>query len=86
MNSFKTAMNLLPALVFIGMGDMLRPILAPELEERLSRKLTDEEWYYYLQESYRRAKAEYRQQIIKQWCQGLVDRKIIHDFVWEIEK
>ena len=81
-NSFKAAMNLLPALVFIGMRDMLRPILAPELEERLERKLTDEEWYYYLQEGYRKREAERHQQIISQWCQRLVDRKIIHDFAW----
>jgi hypothetical protein len=61
---------------------MLRGILAPELEKRLRRKLTDWEWEYYLQESFQRAKASHQQQIVRQWRQWLVDRKIIHDFVW----
>ena len=75
-DSFKAAMKLLPVLVFIGMSDMLRPILAPELEKKLGRKLTDLEWQFYLRESYRKA-------ILRQWIQGLVDMKIIHDFVWK---
>ena len=82
-DSFKAAMNLLPVLVFVGMSDMLRPIIAPELEERLGRKLADQEWHFYLRERFRKAKAEYREQIVRQWCQRLVDRQIIHDFVWE---
>ena len=81
-DSFKAAMNLLPVLVFVGVSDMLRPILAPEIEGKLGRKLTDGEWYYYLQESYRKREAEHRQQMVRQRCQQLVDRQIIHDFVW----
>lgn len=80
--SFKTGMNLIPALVFIGTSDMLRGIIAPELEKRLGRTLTDWEWGYYLQESHRKAEAESRQQIFSQWRKRLVDMKIIHDFVW----
>jgi hypothetical protein len=76
-------MNLIPALVFIGMSDMLRALLAFELEERLGRKPTDWEWQYYLQESNRKSEADSRQQIIRQWRQQLVGMKIIHDFVWE---
>ncbi|MFH0896709.1 MAG: hypothetical protein V1850_01500 [Candidatus Bathyarchaeota archaeon] len=81
-DSLKTGMDLLSALVFIGMSDMLRGIVAPELEKRLGRKLTDLEWEFYLQESYRKAKMEYWQKTVRQWRQWLVDRKIIQDFVW----
>ena len=82
MNSFKAAMNLLPVLVFMGMSDMLRLILASELEERLGRKLTNEEWHFYLQERHHKREAEHRQQMVRQWCQRLIDRKVIYDFVW----
>ena len=81
-DSFKKGMDLIPALVFLGLNSMIRPIIAPELEKRLGRKMTDWEWKYYLQESYWKAKAESRQQVVKQWRQCLVDRQIIHDFVW----
>ena len=81
-DSFKASADLIPALVFLGLNSMIRPIIAPELEKRLGRKLTDWEWKYYLQESYRKAKAESRQQVIKQWRQRLVDRQIICHFVW----
>ena len=85
-DSFTAAMDLLPVLVFMGLNSMLRGILAPELEKRLRRKLTDWEWDFYLQESYRRAEIESRQQIVGQWLQWLVDRQIIHDFVWNEDK
>ena len=78
-------MNLIPALVFIGMSDMLRAFLTFEIEEQLGRKLMDWEWQYYLQESNRKSEADSRQRIVSQWQQRLVDRQIIHDFVWEKE-
>jgi hypothetical protein len=78
--------DFIPVLAFMVTIDMLRSILAPELEKKLRRKLTDWDWWFYLQESYRRAKTESRQQIVKQWWQWLVDMKIIHDFVWEQDK
>ena len=81
-NSFKAAMNLLPAVVFIGLSEMIRPIVAAEVEERLGRRLTDWEWRYYIIESYRKREAERRQLIVRQWRQRLADRRIIHDFVW----
>ena len=81
-DSFKAAMNLLPAVVFIGLSEMIRGIVAPEVEKILRRKLTDGEWRYYLIESYRKREAEHQQQIVRQLCKQLVDRKIIHDFVW----
>ncbi len=77
--------NLLPALMFMWVCDMLRPILAPAVEKRLRRRLTDGEWRYYLLESYRKGEVEQRQQIVRQWCQRLIDRKIIRDFVWNNE-
>ena len=82
-DSFKAAMNLLPAVVFIGLSDMIRGIVAPEVEKRLRRRLTDWEWRYYIIESYRKREVEHQQQIIRQWYQRLIDRKIIHDFVWQ---
>ena len=77
--------NLIPALVFIGMSDMLRALLAFDVEEQLGRKLTDWEWQYFLQERNRKAKAESQLEIVRQWRQWLVDRQIIHDFVWSDE-
>ncbi len=82
-DSFKAAMDLIPAVVFMGLSSMIRWIIAPDIEKRLGRKLTDWEWGYYLQESFRKAKAESQLEIGRQWRQWLVDRQIIHDFVWK---
>ncbi len=76
------ATNWIPALVFIGMSDMLRALLAFDVEERLRRKLTDWEWQYFLQERNRKSEIDSRQRIVSQWRQSLTDRQIIHDFVW----
>ena len=81
-DSFNSAMNWIPALVFIGTSDMLRALLAFEIEERLGRKLTDLEWQYFLQERNRKSEIDSRQRIIGQWRRSLTDRQIIHDFVW----
>ena len=81
-DSFKSVMDLLPALVFIGLSDMVRALLVFEIEEQLGRKLTDLEWQYFLQERNQKSEADSRQQIINQWRQRLADRQIIHDFVW----
>ena len=75
-------MNLIPALVFIGISDMLRALLSFEMEERLGRKLTNWEWQYFLQERNRKSEAESWQEVISQWQQQLADRQIIHDFAW----
>jgi len=74
--------NIIPALVFIGMSDMLRAFLSFKIEEQLGRKLTDWEWQYFLQERNRKSEIDSRQEIIRQWRQSLTDRQIIHDFVW----
>jgi len=81
-DGLKTGMDLIPVLAFIGMSDMLRALLASELEERLGRKLTDWEWQYLLQERSRKSELDSRQRIVSQWQQQLADRQIIHDFVW----
>lgn len=73
----------IPVLVFIGMCDMLRGILAPDLEKKLRRKLTDWDWQYYLREGFRKAEADSRQETDRQRLQRSDDMKIIHDFVWE---
>ena len=82
-DGLKTGMDLIPILVFIGMSDMLRALLAFEMEERLGRKLTDLEWQYFLQERKRKSEVDSRQRIISQWRQQLAERQIIHDFVWK---
>ena len=82
-DSFSVAIDWIPALVFVGMSEMVRKILAYDIEKRLGRKLTDWEWWYFLQESNRKAELESRQRIISQWRQSLTGRQIIHDFVWE---
>jgi len=76
------ATNWIPALVFIGMSDMLRSLLAFDVEERLGRKLTDWEWQYFLQERNRKSEIDSRQRIVSQWRQSLTDRQIIRDFAW----
>jgi len=76
------ATHWIPVLVFIGMSDMLRSLLAFDVEERLGRKLTYWEWQYFLQERKWKSKVESRQRIVNQWRQSLTDRQIIHDFVW----
>jgi hypothetical protein len=81
-DSYKETMNLISVLVFIGLSEMVRIMLAHDIEERLGRKLTDWEWQYFLQESNRKAELESRQRIVSQWRQQLADRQVIHDFVW----
>jgi hypothetical protein len=81
-DDYKEAMNLISVLVFIGLSEMVRIMLAYDIEERLGRKLTDWEWQYFLQESNRKAELESRQRMISQCRQQLADRQIIHDFVW----
>ncbi|MDD5038665.1 MAG: hypothetical protein PHN78_05050 [Dehalococcoidales bacterium] len=83
--SFKTGVDLIPCIVLLGLNSMISPMIAPEIEKRLGRKMTDWDWGYYLQESYRKAESESLCQIIRQWRQCFVDRQIIHDFVWEGE-
>ena len=81
--SFKTGVDLIPVIVLLGLNSMIRPMIAPEIEERLGRKLMDWEWGYYLEESYRKFKADSLQEIVGRYCQRLADMQIIHDFVWE---
>jgi hypothetical protein len=81
-DSYKEALDLISVLVFIGLSEMVRIMLAHDIEERLGRKLSDCEWQYFLQESNRKAELESRQRIISQWRQQLADRQVIHDFVW----
>ena len=77
--------DFIPILAFMVIIDMLRGILAPELEKKLRRKLTDWDWRYYLREGFRRAKAESRQETVRQRLQRIADMEIIHDFVWNDE-
>ena len=81
-DSFKAAMDLFPALVYIGLSEMIKPIIAREVEERLGRKLTHDEWRYYLREYHRKKEAERQQQAVEHLYQRLADLKTIHDFVW----
>ena len=81
-DNLKAAIDWIPALVFIGLSDMVKTILACDVEERLGRKLTDWEWQYFLQESNRKFEADSRQEVIRQMHQQLIDRKAIHDLVW----
>ncbi|MFC2071218.1 hypothetical protein ACFLUU_00660 [Chloroflexota bacterium] len=83
MNKWQDSLiNLLPVLMFMWVCDMLRPILAPEVEKKLRRKLTDGEWRYYLLESYRKGETEQYQQIARLWVQQLFDMQTIHGLVW----
>ena len=81
-DSLKPAIDWIPALVFIGLSDMIREILASEIEKKLERKMTEWDWQYYLREGFRRAEVDSRQELNKRRQQRLADMKIIHDFVW----
>jgi len=85
-DSFRAAMNLLPVVVYMGLSEMIKPIIAREVEERLGRKLTEDEWRYYIRETYRKREAERHQRIVEQRYRQLVDMRIIHDFVWNREE
>ena len=74
--------NFIPILASMVTIDMLKSIMAPELEKKLRRKLTDPEWHFYLREGFRRAETDSRQEIVRQRLQRSDDMKIIHDFVW----
>ena len=82
-DSFKAVTDLLPVLVLIGFSDMLREILAPEIEKKLKRKMNDWDWQYYIRENFRRAEADTRRVINGRRQQRYDDMKVIHDFVWE---
>lgn len=45
---------------FCGAFDMLRLLLAPEIEKELGRKMTDEEWYRHLRKSFEQMSMEER--------------------------
>jgi len=45
---------------FCGAFDMLRLLLAPEIEEKLGGKMTDEEWYRHLRKSFEQMAMEQR--------------------------
>jgi hypothetical protein len=72
----------MPVIGFMGILGMLKPILSPELEKKLGRKLTDWEWEYYLHESFRKFISYFRQEKDRQRLQRLDDMKIIYDMVW----
>ncbi|MFC1909113.1 hypothetical protein ACFLXD_04585 [Chloroflexota bacterium] len=80
------ATNCIPALVFIGMSDMLREMLAPEIEKKLKRKMNDWDWQYYIRENFRRAEVDSRQEPIRRRQKRLGDMQIIHDFVWREDR
>jgi hypothetical protein len=84
MDNWKDRLNdFIPVIALMVVIDMLKSIIASDLEKKLGRKLTDWEWQYYLQESNRKAEADSRQQTTKRWRQYLLDRQVIYDFVWE---
>jgi hypothetical protein len=83
--TFNIGIDLFPVLLFLGLNSMIRPFIEPELEKILGRKPTDWEWEYYLQESNRKAKADSQQKVMQTCRQWLIDRQIIHDFVWKPE-
>jgi len=84
-DSFTAAMNLLPVVVYMGLSEMVKTIIAREVEEKLGRKLTYDEWRYYLREYHRKREAERHQRVVEQQYRQLVDKQIIHDFVWNNE-
>ncbi|MEQ4489904.1 MAG: hypothetical protein AAC990_06050 [Dehalococcoides mccartyi] len=81
-DSLKVGIDLIPCIALLGLTSMIRPMIAPEIEERLGRKMTDWEWGYYLEESYRKFKLDSLQDIVGQWLQRLAVMQIIHDFAW----
>ena len=81
-DSLKAGIDLIPVLVLLGLNSMIRPMIEPEIEKRLGRKMTDWEWGYYLEESYRKFKVDSLKEIVGQCHQRLADTQIILNFVW----
>ena len=81
--SFKTGVDFIPCIALLGMTSMIRPMIAPEIEKRLGRKMADWEWGYYLEEGCRKFKVDSPQDMVGQGLQRLAVMQIIHDFVWE---
>ena len=73
----------MPVVGFMGIIGMLKPILAPELEKKLGRKLTDWDWEYYRHESFRKLIAGLQEEKDRQRLQRLDDMKVIYDMVWK---
>ena len=81
-DNFNACIDLIPVLVLLGLNSMIRPMIAPEIEKRLGRKMTDWEWGYYLEESYRKYRVASLQEIVGQLQQWLADMQTIRDFAW----
>ncbi len=81
-DSLETGISMFSVMLLAGVCETYRPIIESELEKKLGRKMTNEEWHYFLQECYEKAKADLQQERFRRWSQHLSDRKIIHDFVW----
>jgi hypothetical protein len=68
--------------VMMGICQMARDIIAFDVEKKLGRKLTDWEFRYLLREQKRKAEADARQERVRRLEQEFVDRRVIHDYVW----
>jgi len=84
-NCFKAGITLFSVIMLAGVCESYRPVIESELEEKLGRKPTSEEWNYFLQECYEKVKVNFQQEQFRRWSQKLADLKIIHDFVWKGE-
>lgn len=69
--------------VFNDVDRMLKAFIGPELEKKLGRPLTEWDWQIYRQEEAGRDQFNRWNDSLIQYQQRLVDRRIIHDFVWE---
>lgn len=78
-NTIKGFIPIMSVMLILG---MLRSLLTIDIEKRLGRKLTDLEYQYFLLEQDRKAAADARDTVIRQWRQQMDGMQKIHDFVW----
>lgn len=80
--SFRTGTAMFYAVLSAALFEIYRPAIEAELEKKLWRKLTDDERTYFIREVFKKVQTERQQEQLRRWFQHLIDRKIIHDFVW----
>ena len=80
--SIETGMAMFFAALFAATCESFRSEIEPGLGKALGRKLTDDEWHYFLGECLKRVQIDRQHEQFSQWLQRLAGRKIIHNFVW----
>jgi hypothetical protein len=69
-------------LLFSYFNGIFKVAVGPELEKRLGRKVTDQDWQVCLEEVCKKAEFDTQQKMLAAQQARINDQKIIHNFVW----